>query len=90
MSGRQHVFYVLVVVPPCTYLKTDHRLNLASELRRISSTESIEGDLAYRIVEVDTMRRALLAVIVNPEILAVCIQDNVPVEHSTARSLSGL
>lgn len=90
MSGRQHVFYVLVVVPPCTYLKTDHRLNLASELRRISSTESIEGDLAYRIVEVDTIRRALLAVIVNPEILAVCIQDNVPVEHSTARSLSGL
>lgn len=89
MTGRQHLFYVLVVVPPCNFLKTDHRINLASELRRITSTESSEGVLEYRIVEVDTIRRALLAVIVNPEILAVCIQDNVPIE-SNARSLSGL
>lgn len=90
MSGIKHMFYVLIVVPPCNYLKTDHRVNLAAELRRIASTEASEGSLEYRIVEVDTIRRALLAVIVNPDILAVCIQDNVPLEASSAPSLSGL
>lgn len=89
MQGRHHYFYVLVVVPPYTFRNSDHRVNLAAELRRIASKEqSIDSstNLVYRIVEVDSVRRALLAAIVNPDILAVVIQDNVPIEHSQASS----
>lgn len=89
MQGRHHYFYVLVVVPPYTFRNSDHRVNLAAELRRIASKEqSIDSSttLVYRIVEVDSVRRALLAAIVNPDILAVVIQDNVPIEHSQASS----
>ncbi|CBZ52160.1 putative lysine decarboxylase [Neospora caninum Liverpool] len=83
MQGRHHCFYVLVVVPPCTFRNRDHRVNLAAELRRIASKEqSQDSSLVYRIVEVDSIRRALLATIVNPDILAVVLQDNVPIEHS--------
>ncbi|KAL8450442.1 hypothetical protein Emed_002530 [Eimeria media] len=89
-TGRTHIFYVLVVVPPCNFLSNDHRVNLAAELRRITTTETRDVSLGYKIVEVDTIRRALLAVIVNPDILAVCIQDNVPLETPSAPSLSGL
>ncbi|KAL8274097.1 hypothetical protein Esti_001939 [Eimeria stiedai] len=85
-----HFFYVLVVVPPCNFLSNDHRVSLTAELHRIAATEATDGVLGYRIVEVDTIRRALLAVIVNPDILAVCIQDNVPLESTNAPSLCGL
>lgn len=80
MHGRHHLFYVLVLVPPCAFRNTDFRLNLAYELRRISQTETTDACLDYKIVEVDSWRRALLGVIINPEILAVCVQDNVPLE----------
>ncbi|EPR61311.1 arginine decarboxylase [Toxoplasma gondii ME49] len=87
MQGRQHCFYVLVAVPPYTFRNSDHRVNLAAELRRIASKEqSQDSSLVYRIVEVDSMRRALLAAIVNPDILAVVVQDNVPVDHSHTSS----
>ncbi|PFH36071.1 arginine decarboxylase [Besnoitia besnoiti] len=87
MQGRHHCFYVLVVVPPYTFRNSDHRVNLAAELRRIASKEqSQDSSLVYRIVEVDSVRRALLATIVNPDILAVVIQDNVPIEHWHASS----
>ena len=86
MRGRHHLFYVLVLSPPCLYLKRDHRVNLASELGRISATErSSEGvGLDYKIVEVNSIRKALLAVIVNPEILCVCLQDNAPVDVASS------
>lgn len=52
--------------------------------------------MEYRVVEVDSAYEALLAVLVNPEILAVVVQDNIPCypiireDENTKFSLQGI
>eukprot|EP00922_Rhytidocystis_sp_ex-Travisia-forbesii_P064120 GHVS01095333.1.p1 GENE.GHVS01095333.1~~GHVS01095333.1.p1 ORF type:complete len:1106 (+),score=94.35 GHVS01095333.1:185-3319(+) len=108
-------FYVLVVVPECSYESDRVEINLAAEMRELQVTEGPEGHhrphpespsststssvpraatgarylfakkkatqgLTFEVVEVSSARQALLAVLINPEILCVVLHDNIAID----------